>query len=95
MVGVTGMLRHLDTFVSQTGILPSALCLRFKPAISQVRFLKLIFQGFYGRGDRNRTCDPLHPMQVLYQSELHPDIALFIQFYFYLCKQLFSACTNR
>lgn len=28
---------------------------------------------FYGRGDRNRTCDPLHPMQVLYQAELRPD----------------------
>ncbi len=27
-----------------------------------------------GRGDRNRTCDPLHPMQVLYQAELHPDM---------------------
>ena len=26
-----------------------------------------------GRGDRNRTCDPLHPMQVLYQAELRPD----------------------
>ena len=26
-----------------------------------------------GRGDRIRTCDPLHPMQVLYQAELHPD----------------------
>ena len=29
---------------------------------------------FYGRGDRNRTCDPLHPMQVLYQAELRPDV---------------------
>ena len=28
---------------------------------------------FYGRGDRNRTCDPLHPMQVLYQAEPHPE----------------------
>ena len=27
----------------------------------------------FGRGDRNRTCDPLHPMQVLYQAELHPE----------------------
>ena len=26
-----------------------------------------------GRGDRIRTCDPLHPMQVLYQAELHPE----------------------
>ena len=31
--------------------------------------------NFYGRGDRNRTCDPLHPMQVLYQAELRPDNA--------------------
>ena len=29
--------------------------------------------NFYGRGDRIRTCDPLHPMQVLYQAELHPE----------------------
>ena len=29
--------------------------------------------NLYGRGDRIRTCDPLHPMQVLYQAELHPD----------------------
>ncbi len=29
--------------------------------------------NFYGRGDGIRTCDPLHPMQVLYQAELHPD----------------------
>ncbi len=28
---------------------------------------------FSGRGDRIRTCDPLHPMQVLYQAELHPE----------------------
>ena len=28
----------------------------------------------YGRGNRNRTCDPLHPMQVLYQAELCPDM---------------------
>ena len=33
----------------------------------------------YGRGDRNRTCDPLHPMQVLYQAELRPDVRIFIQ----------------
>ena len=32
------------------------------------------FLFFYiGRGDRIRTCDPLHPMQVLYQTELHPE----------------------
>ena len=32
----------------------------------------------YGRGDKIRTCDPLHPMQVLYQAELHPDNVLHI-----------------
>ena len=26
-----------------------------------------------GRGDRIRTCDPLHPMQVRYQAALHPE----------------------
>ena len=26
-----------------------------------------------GRGDRIRTCDPLHPMQVRYQAALLPD----------------------
>ena len=31
-----------------------------------------------GRGDKIRTCDPLHPMQVLYQAELHPDNVLHI-----------------
>ncbi|MBP3397459.1 MAG: hypothetical protein J6K82_00845, partial [Alphaproteobacteria bacterium] len=24
--------------------------------------------NLYGRGDKIRTCDPLHPMQVLYQA---------------------------
>lgn len=34
------------------------------------------FLFFYnGRGDRIRTYDPLHPMQVLYQTELHPDMS--------------------
>ena len=27
----------------------------------------------FGRGDRIRTCDPLHPMQVRYQAALHPE----------------------
>ena|GEM_PF-2922639 len=33
----------------------------------------------FGRGDWNRTSDPLHPMQVLYQAELRPDTRVFIQ----------------
>ena len=27
-----------------------------------------------GRGDKIRTCDPLNPIQVLYQTEPHPDL---------------------
>ncbi len=26
-----------------------------------------------GRGEKIRTSDPLHPMQVRYQAALHPD----------------------
>jgi hypothetical protein len=29
----------------------------------------------YGRGERIRTSDPLHPMQVRYQAALRPDEA--------------------
>ena len=29
----------------------------------------------YGRGERIRTSDPLHPMQVRYQAALRPDRA--------------------
>ena len=49
----------------------------------------------FGRGDRNRTCDPLHPMQVLYQAELRPDMRIFIQSPPLKCKNIFYACTNR
>ena len=44
------------------------LCPLIKLKSTNVRF------EFYGRGNRNRTCDPLHPMQVLYQAELCPDM---------------------
>jgi hypothetical protein len=27
----------------------------------------------FGRGDKIRTCDPLHPMQVRYQAAPRPD----------------------
>ena len=30
-------------------------------------------QGFFGRGEKIRTSDPLHPMQVRYQAALRPD----------------------
>ena len=29
--------------------------------------------GFFGRGDRIRTCDLYVPNVALYQTELHPD----------------------
>jgi hypothetical protein len=29
--------------------------------------------GKIGRGDKIRTCDPLHPMQVRYQAAPRPD----------------------
>jgi hypothetical protein len=29
--------------------------------------------GLIGRGDKIRTCDPLHPMQVRYQAAPRPD----------------------
>ena len=52
----------------------------------------------YGRGDQIRTCDPWHPMQVLYQAELHPDNVLHIisrnikiQFFFYLVHSMHTA----
>jgi len=32
-------------------------------------------RGGNGRGDKIRTCDPLHPMQVRYQAALRPDRA--------------------
>ena len=32
-----------------------------------------------GRGERIRTSDPLHPMQVRYQAALRPDNCLLIQ----------------
>ena len=35
--------------------------------------LKFIFDG---RGDRIRTCDPLHPMQVRYQAAPHPEVRI-------------------
>ena len=28
---------------------------------------------FYGRSDKNRTCDLLNPIQARYQTALHPD----------------------
>jgi hypothetical protein len=31
-----------------------------------------------GRGDKIRTCDPLHPMQVRYQAAPRPDRTLMI-----------------
>lgn len=39
--------------------------------------LALAFQfdktSFNGRGEKIRTSDPLHPMQMRYQAALHPD----------------------
>ena len=31
------------------------------------------FLAFNGRGDKIRTCDPVHPMHVRYQAALRPD----------------------
>ncbi len=37
-------------------------------------FAYIVAKGVsYGRGDWTRTSDPLHPMQVRYQTAPHPD----------------------
>ena len=40
----------------------------------------------FGPGDRIRTCGPVVPNHVLYQTEPHPDIALYFRATF---KRLF------
>jgi hypothetical protein len=37
------------------------------------RLSQLLDFDFNGRGERIRTSDPLHPMQVRYQAALRPD----------------------
>ena len=32
-----------------------------------------LIESLIGRGDKIRTCDPLHPMQVRYQAAPRPD----------------------
>ena len=39
------------------------------------------------RNDRNRTCDPLNPNQVLYQTEPHPDIYFKLWISSYECTE--------
>jgi hypothetical protein len=37
------------------------------------KYAKRAALGKIGRGDKIRTCDPLHPMQVRYQAAPRPD----------------------
>ena len=41
----------------------------------------------YGRDERIRTSDFLHPMQALYQAELRPDNLFSIYLHTVKCKQ--------
>ena len=42
---------------------------------------KHYFYQYVGRGERIRTFDPLHPMQVRYQAALRPDRTVIIATY--------------
>ena len=49
------------------------------------------FQAFFGPSDEIRTHGPLNPIQVLYQTELHPDVRnLFVTVNYYIPKD--SVC---
>ena len=42
---------------------------------------KHYFYQYVGRGEKIRTSDPLHPMQVRYQAALRPDRTVIIATY--------------
>ena len=44
----------------------------WKAVILPLNYTRIIYNTY--RGDRIRTCDPLVPNQVLYQTEPHPAI---------------------
>ncbi len=48
------------------------LCLTQLKINKASSFLKALC--YFGRDDKIRTCDPLHPMQVRYQAAPHPDV---------------------
>ena len=47
--------------------------MKIKKALQMQSFKYLILLEFFGRGEKIRTSDPLHPMQVRYQAALRPD----------------------
>ena len=41
--------------------------------------MKISFFYLFGRGERIRTSDPLHPMQVRYQAALRPETGILFE----------------
>ena len=49
---------------------------RKKPVNIEYLQALIKFENRFGRDDKIRTCDPLHPMQVRYRAALRPELSL-------------------